>query len=90
MKSISKPTSARSHRPARANVAPGNGAKRKTCIARDLALDDVADGHWDAIEEDIDLEDFDYESIDDGDPAGGDWLADHDLALEIARAARLH
>jgi hypothetical protein len=62
-----------------------SGAHRKTHVARDLALDeDVA---WDAIDEDIDLENFDYNSIDDADAQSGDWLADRDLALQIAQGA---
>lgn len=85
MKSISKPTGARSQRPSGATVSLNSGAPRKTHVARDLALDeDVA---WDAIDEDIDLENFDYNSIDDADAQSGDWLADRDLALQIAQGA---
>jgi hypothetical protein len=87
MKSISKTTGARSQRPGQPTASLSKGTKRKTRIARDVALDDVVDERWDAIEADIDLEDFDYDSIDDADPASGDWLADRDLALEIAQRA---
>ena len=85
MKSASKPTGAQ--RPLRANTSHARSSRPAPRSGRDLALDDAADERWDAIDEDIDLEDFDYNSIEDADSASGDWLADHDLALEIAQRA---
>jgi hypothetical protein len=81
MKSISKTTSAR---PVRANVSLSNGARRKPRIARDLLRDDVPDERWEAIDEEIDLEHFDYNSIDDMDASSADWQADREFAREIA------
>lgn len=88
MKSVSKPSSARLRRPAPANGAITSNRRHKARIASEAALADVMDDHWDASEKEFDLADLDYDSIDDSeDAAGGDWLADRDLALEIAQRA---
>ena len=86
MKSISKPTGARSQRTARASVGLSTGTRRKTHVVHDLAFEDVAD-ELGAMDWDIDLDAIDCDGVDDGDSASGDWLADRDLALEIAQRA---
>ena len=43
------------------------------------------DDHWDASEKEFDLADLDNDDSEDA--ADGDWLADRDLALEIAQRA---
>ena len=85
MKSVSKPSSTRLRRPAPANGAITSNRRHKARIASEVALADVMDDHWDASEKEFDLADLDNDDSEDA--ADGDWLADRDLALEIAQRA---
>ena len=85
MKAISKSNGTRSRqRAARSNAAVRASAKRSNEWIE--SLEDETNG-WDALDAEIDLDSFDPDGIDDADAANGDWLADRDLALEIAQRA---
>ena len=86
MKAISKSNGTRLQRGARSNAAVRAAAKvKKEWI--DPFADPMAEGGWKALEEEIDLDHFDLDGIDDAESVSGDWLADHDLAQEIAQRA---
>ena len=86
MKSIAKSNEARLQRGARSRAARmRDGAERSQSplatqfeeIAVDSELSDA----------DIDLENLDFEGVEDEEGADADWLADRDFAMEIARQA---
>ena len=86
MKATSKSNGTRLQRGARSNAAVRAAAKGKKEWT-DPFEDPMAESGWKALEEEIDLHDFDLDGIDDGESASGDWLADHALAQEIAQRA---
>ena len=87
MKSISKSNGSRPRRGTNGNVSMGDG-REAALRASSERLNDALDMGWDAAEEDLDLEHFDVEAIEDGlddDAPMTDWVADRDFALQIAR-----
>ena len=81
MKAITKSNGSRLQRAARSS-AP---ARRKSGWI-DPFEDETADTRWDALDESIDLDTLGFDD-DDADTGSGDWLADQDLAMEIAQRA---
>ena len=86
MKAISKSNGTRLQRGARSDAAVRAAAKSKKEWVDPFA-DPMAESGWQALEEEIDLDDFSLDGIDDAESASSDWLADHDLAQEIAQRA---
>ena len=84
MKAMSKSNAARLQRGARSNAAVSVGTKPRKAWT-DPFEDQMGGGGWNALDTEIDLEDFDLDSLEDSESASSDWLADRDLAMEIAQ-----